>query len=236
VSELCSAVVAPNQDNLAAITIRIRSAHSAVGNAAHDLLTHAMAAGDALIEAHQEIPHGKWEVWLRHDCELSVRTAARYIQLAKARSLFESSNRSRTTDLTIAGALRLLGNGQRSKTANARPKASSGLSSLDWDAADLEQRRNFLGSIGLLSFFAAMPPGWRRDIERRIVGQRAAAAAAATDLSVKVTKSLRLALSTKNPKESIAALDAIRRLLERKGYDLHDLVIAVETAAAKHAA
>ena len=45
--------------------------------------------GDALIEAHQHIPHGKWEAWLRHDCELSVRTAARYVQLAKARSLFE---------------------------------------------------------------------------------------------------------------------------------------------------
>jgi hypothetical protein len=235
VSDLYSAVSSPKQDNLAAITIRVRVAHEAVGNAAQDMLAHAMAAGDALIEAHQKIPHGKWEAWLRYDCELSVRTAARYTQLAKARSLFESSNPSRTTDLTIAGALRLLGNGQKSRPVK-KSKVISGLSSLDWDDADLAQRRNFLSNIDLLSFFAAMPPEWRRDIERRIVGQRGAAAASATEFSVKVNKSLRLALSTKNPGESIAALNAIRRLIERNGYDLHDLVIAVETAAAKRTA
>ena len=231
-SELYSAL---EQDNLAAIAVRIRAAHEAVGRTARDMLRHAMAAGDALIEAHQEIPHGKWEVWLRHDCELSIRTAARYVQLAKARSFFESSNPSRTTDLTIAGALRLLGNSQKSKPVK-KPKVTAGLSSLDWDAADLEQRQNFLRSIGLLPFFAAMPPDWRGEIERRVGGQRAAAAASKTELSVKIAKTFRLALSTKNPEESIAALNAIRRLLERKGYDLHDLAIAVETAATKRAA
>ena len=81
-----------------------------------------------------------------------------------------------------------------------------------------------------------MPPDWRGEIERRVGGQRAAAAASKTELSVKIAKSFRLALSTKNPEESIAALNAIRRLLERKGYDLHDLAIAVETVATKRAA
>jgi hypothetical protein len=234
-SELYSAVVPPKQDTLTAITIRVRVAHKAVGNAAQDMLAHAMAAGDALLEAHQDIPHGKWEAWLRHDCELSVRTAARYIQLAKARSLFDSSNRSRTTDLTIAGALRLLGNDQKSKPVT-KPKASAGLSLLDWNAADLEQRRNFLSDIGLVSFLAAMPPVWRGQIERRVFGQHAAAAASATALSVKVTKSLRQALSTTNPGESTAALAAIRRLLKSNGCDLHDLVISIETTAKKRAA
>jgi hypothetical protein len=221
--------------DLSTITIRIRAAHEAVGLAARDMLAHALAAGDGLIEAHQQIPHGRWEFWLRHDCGMNARTAARYIQLAKARSRFETLNPSRTTDLTIAGALRLLGNGQKSKPVK-KPEVISGLSTLDWAAADLEQRRHFLNSIGLPSFFAAMPADWRREIERRVAGQRAAAAASATELSAKVTKSLRLALSTKNPEESIAALNAIRRLLERKGYDLHDLAIAVETVATKRAA
>jgi hypothetical protein len=199
------------------------------------MLAHAMAAGDALLEAHQDIPHGKWEAWLRHDCELSVRTAARYIQLAKARSLFDSSNRSRTTDLTIAGALRLLGNDQKSKPVT-KPKVSAGLSLLEWNAADLEQRRNFLSDIGLLPFLAAMPPVWRGQIERRVFGQRAAAAAPATALSDKIIKSLLRALSTTTPGESIAALDAIRRLLKSNGYDIHDIVISVQATAKKRAA
>jgi hypothetical protein len=53
---------------------------------------------------------------------------------------------------------------------------------------------------------------------------------------VKVTKSLRQALSTTNPGESTAALAAIRRLLKSNGCDLHDLVISIETTAKKRAA
>jgi hypothetical protein len=235
VFELYNAVVPPTQDNLAAITTRVRLAHEAVDNAAQDMLAHAMDAGDALNEARKKIPHGKWAAWLRRDCELNVRTAARYIQLANARPIFDSSNRSRTTDLTIAGALRLLGNGQKLKP-DKKPKVSVGLSLLEWNAEDLEQRRNFLSEIGLVSFFAAMPPVWHGEIERRVFGQRAAAAAPATALSAKIAKSLRQALSTTNSGESSAALAAIRRLLKSNGCDLHDLVISIETTAKKRAA
>ena len=232
-----SAVAPPKQDdNLAAITFRIRAAHEAVGLAAQDMLAHAMAAGDALMEARKQIPHGRWKAWLNQECELCVRTGRRYIQLAKARPLFESTNRSRTTDLTIAGALRLLGNSQRSKTADTEPKARSSLSSADWSAAGLDQRRSFLSGIGLLSFLAAMPPGWRSEIERRVGGQRAAAAASTTAISLKITKSLRVALSTTFPEESTNALARIRQLLKSNGHDHHDLAIAVEAKAAKRAA
>jgi Protein of unknown function (DUF3102) len=235
VSELYSAVVPPTQANLAAITIRVRVAHEAVDNAAQDMLAHAMAAGDALIEAHQEIPHGKWEAWLRDDCDLSVRTAGRYIQLAKARPIIDAANRSRTTDLTIAGALRLLGNSQKSKP-DKKPKVSAGLSLREWNAADLEKRRNFLSEIGLVSFFEAMPPVWRGEIERRVFGQRAAAAAPATPLSDKIIKSLLQALSTTAPGESIAALEAIRRLLKSNGHDIHNLAISIQGTTKKRAA
>jgi hypothetical protein len=107
---------------------------------------------------------------------------------------------------------------------------------LDWIAADLEERRKFLSDIGWVSFFSAMPPVWRGQIERRVFGQRAAAAAPATALSAKVAKSLRQALSATNPGESTAALAAIRRLLKSNGCDLHDLVISIETTAKKRAA
>jgi hypothetical protein len=234
-SALYNAVVPPTQENLAAITTRVRLAHEAVGNAAQGMLAHAMEAGDALIEAHKKIPHGKWAAWLRRDCELNVRTATRYIQLANGRPIIDAANRSRTTDLTIAGALRLLGNRQKSKP-DKKPKVSAGLSLLEWNAADLEQRRNFLSEIGLVSFFEAMPPVWRGEIERRIFGRRAAAAAPATPLSDKIIKSLLQALSTTAPGESIAALDAIRRLLKSNNYDIHDLVISIQGTAKKRAA
>jgi hypothetical protein len=54
-------------------------------------LEHAIAAGDALIEAKARLPHGEWLPWLREHAEFGERTARHYMAIAR--------NRKRVADL-----------------------------------------------------------------------------------------------------------------------------------------
>jgi hypothetical protein len=160
---------AEQQGNLGTLADTIRREHCAVGHAAHNMLFHAMAAGDALTSAKAEVSHGGWGRFLKEGCDLADRTAQRYMQLAAARVQFEQ-NPSRATDLSITGALRLLGNGPRKHPAKAA-KPAPALNSLAWSGASLESRRRFLDAIGAASLLAALPDSMRLEIKRRLVAK-----------------------------------------------------------------
>ncbi len=150
------------QDGLAALAETIRREHSAVGHAAINMLAHAMAAGDALAAAKAKVTHGNWAQWLRRETDLSERTAQRYLQLAAARAQLDA-NPSRATDLSITGALRVLGNTPRPRSTTRAAKTARVLCSLAWRDATLAQRRHFLNAIGLASLLEALPPAWRAE-------------------------------------------------------------------------
>jgi hypothetical protein len=76
--------------------------------AARDSLAFALTAGDVLIAARQQIPHGQWSDWLRQQ-DIDPRTARRYMQLAENQARLKT-NRPGATVLSIRAALRLLGN------------------------------------------------------------------------------------------------------------------------------
>lgn len=67
-------------------------------------VNHAMAAGDALLEAKALIEHGGWGAWLLENFEGSDRTARAYMRLANHREEVEAK-RQASADLTIEGAL-----------------------------------------------------------------------------------------------------------------------------------
>ena len=215
-------------DVLTALATQIRRAHRAITLALHEALDHAMAAGDALIAAHGQVKHGEWSHWLKRHCDLRERTARRYIQLARARQVLEA-NRSRATDLSLAGALRLLSNkAGRSHPATKSPKQTEKLSSLAWSDATPAERRTFLDAIGLVSLLAAIPPTWQAEIERRVEGQRKART---SQLSDAVTKALRQALSLQRAHKDkdgpapgvAAALNTINNLIAKAGADLNEI-------------
>jgi hypothetical protein len=159
------------------------------------------------------------------------------MQLAGARQAIEAK-RSRATDLTIAGALRLLGNKSGSGTTKTRKAATPVLSSLAWSDATPEQRRQFVDGIGLVPWLAAIPPTWYAALERRIDGQRAATAA---NIDETLSKALRLALSlqkTATDKNNAsagvaAALNAINKKLKAANLDLNDLEITTRVAPSR---
>jgi hypothetical protein len=71
-------------------------------------VTHAMEVGDLLIEAKRRVGHGNFEAWLGTHCQLSFRTARRYMGMAKDRAKIEAQLATKTANLADLNAQRLL--------------------------------------------------------------------------------------------------------------------------------
>ena len=51
-------------NSLAHLAARIRSEHEAIATALKESVRHAIMAGELLIEAKGQVPHGQWLPWL----------------------------------------------------------------------------------------------------------------------------------------------------------------------------
>jgi len=96
-----------HQVDLPALADRIRAEHQAVQAAMRNGVTHALAAGDGLVQAQSQVPSGQWARWLKENCFFSVRTAQLYMQLAGNRGDIEAEI-SRAPDLSLRAARRLI--------------------------------------------------------------------------------------------------------------------------------
>ncbi|MGO9399764.1 MAG: DUF3102 domain-containing protein [Xanthobacteraceae bacterium] len=96
--------------SLANLRKRLIAEHAAVAGALTTALSHAMNAGDVLIEAkaQPQLDHGDWIPWLE-SCGISPRLAQMYARLARHRSIIEAKAKS-VSHLTVTGALALLAN------------------------------------------------------------------------------------------------------------------------------
>jgi hypothetical protein len=211
--------VKPDID-LGTLADTIRRHHQQAVAAIGRALDHAMAAGDALIAARKKVPPGGWETWL-HQCDLNERTARRYTQFAKGRSIIEAK-RSSATDLSLAGALRLLGNKSGAVRESSQQQSQSPkLSPLAWSGATPEERRHFLNAAGLSSLLESIPTVWRNQFERHVDPQHV--------FDDKIAKVLRLALAQLRSADSltpeaISALHTLNKLIVACGRDLHEIV------------
>ena len=100
---------APAGDNsLPDLAARIRVEHRAVSSALRDSVRHAIAAGELLIEAKEQLGHGRWLPWLRDHCAISERTAQLYMRVAKNRAEIEAQIRNDVADLSLNEVAALL--------------------------------------------------------------------------------------------------------------------------------
>ncbi|MBC7817934.1 MAG: DUF3102 domain-containing protein [Planctomycetaceae bacterium] len=99
--------------DLHAIADQINSSHRECESTARIMVEHAIAVGEGLLRAKELIGHGGFGSWLSENTKISDRQARRYMTLARElpARLTDEANRSRTSDLTIAGALRLIDEG-----------------------------------------------------------------------------------------------------------------------------
>src|SRR5262249_36631285 len=87
---------------------------------------HAIDVGELLKEAKDRVGHGNFEAWLKEHCNLSFRTARRYMKLAENRTEIEAQFKSaNVADLTLSGAQRLLTHGGSGGGGRGSGKGSS---------------------------------------------------------------------------------------------------------------
>jgi hypothetical protein len=206
--------------DLAALAATIREHHGAAAAAAGNMLDHAIAAGEALAAANSLVPHGEWSTWLRR-CEINERTARRYMQIYNARNEIRAK-RSRTTVLSIAGVLKLLGNKDRGNSGSSRnlgfKQPNHVLSSLAWSDATSAQRTKFLSDVGIDNIIAALPVIERPEFRDR-------ARARGTSLDEKMGKLLRIALAGDSvTPEVVTALRTVRNMVLATGNDPNEIV------------
>src|ERR1700732_2297567 len=90
-------------NSLADLAARINAEHEAAGGALKRSLQHAIAAGELLLEAKDQLKHGQWLPWLKEHCQISERTVRLYMRVAKNKAQIGN-----VADLTVRGAVALL--------------------------------------------------------------------------------------------------------------------------------
>jgi hypothetical protein len=102
-------------------------------------LVHAMVAGDVLIEARAQLKHGQWLSWLK-SCDISERTAQRYMRLARNRAAVEAKSDT-VSDLGVRGALAMLSISRKSKDHTAQLANGVADTAFEWwDQSDVAAR------------------------------------------------------------------------------------------------
>lgn len=100
-------------NSLADLAARITAEHTAVSTALSDSVRHAVAAGEMLIEAKTQVPHGQWLPWLRENCTISERTAQLYMRCAKSHEDIEQHMGGGDLTLSEAAAILVLSSDTR---------------------------------------------------------------------------------------------------------------------------
>ena len=212
-AELPASALGPRQE-LETLASTIRAAHDAAGHAARNFLEHALAAGDALIEAKEKVGHGNWLAWLKNKCDLSEDRAERYMRIARGRGVLEA-NSARMRNLTLAQAQRLIEQSERAAAGVPPPKTARrtegkplkrSLDPLAWAEASPPERTHFVDAIGWSALHTAIPAAW--DLERRCL--RAVS-------NEKLLGELERRLPADLWKKHRAAMTAIARALESPG-------------------
>jgi hypothetical protein len=217
----------PQSDvKLASLAIRIREECEAVEMAGRTGLGHAIAAGKYLKQAHDQVGRG-FRNWLTRNC-LKKSACYNYMKLAECEQSVQNSGHS-----SIDAALKALRT--KSGDASSKPKNNTGssLNRSDWIRATLEERRQFLDSIGVEELCKAFSFALRAELRRRVAGQNRIATSPLGDT---VAKGIRQALSlqkSSKPKDEpamgvAAALNAINKKLEAEGLDLNNIAIVID--------
>jgi hypothetical protein len=93
--------------SLGTLADRANAAHREAESMAYAALEHARQAGEALLEAKEQLPHGDWGDWLRDHFEGSPRTAQMYMRVVRGWGELEGKTQ-RVADLSLRQAVGLL--------------------------------------------------------------------------------------------------------------------------------
>jgi hypothetical protein len=121
--------------DLAALARRIKAEHAAAGASFQAGLLHARAAGDLLVQAKAQVPHGEWLPWVADNLRCSERTAQAYMRVARRWDELEAKAQG-LADLTFEGGLKLLA----APEEWPRPEAAGAEALAEPDGRDTRER------------------------------------------------------------------------------------------------
>jgi hypothetical protein len=125
---------------LASKRTEIAREHDAAMKSANEALTHAVKAGQLLIEAKAQVQHGEWESWFTDNLSFSLRTAQKYMQLAGHERRLQEI-REGSPALTIDESLKMLADEKMSPMDKMFKQATALLevrAANNWSADDAE--------------------------------------------------------------------------------------------------
>ncbi len=125
---------------LAELAGRINAEHQQAETALRSGLEHARRAGELLIEAKGQCPHGRWLPWLEANVTFSPRTAQAYMRVADRWEELQAKAQG-LAHLTFEDGLKLLAAPQEADPVEA-PTTPGGMSSLPVAQLPLERRRD----------------------------------------------------------------------------------------------
>jgi hypothetical protein len=181
-------------DTLEEHAAEIRKGLQEIRSVLSNALDIALAVGQRLNIAKEQVGNGKWSDWLRDDCELSRSTALLYMRLANHQGDIDAA-RVLLPDMGLRAARRLLTKSEQPEAkedaagepGEDEPEASAvvmraKLAELDrdktpaerllatWEAASIAERKDFLSSIPLDEMLKVIPNDWRPKLERLVLG------------------------------------------------------------------
>jgi Protein of unknown function (DUF3102) len=114
------AVVRPAED-LATLAHAINAEHEAAESALREGLAHARAAGELLVKAKGQCPHGQWLPWLKGNVRFSERTAQAYMRVAREWDTL-TAKAQHVADLSYRDGLKLLAAPEPAAPESAAPE------------------------------------------------------------------------------------------------------------------
>jgi hypothetical protein len=150
------------QDQLDELTATILAALDAAQEARCHAWHNIFSAGDALLSAQEHVSTN-WKQWLREHCSLSVRTAFRYMQLARHRAEIEAAIKE-NGELSLRAALQLIAEPHGTKG----PKAKKLNLLLAWNSATAEEKALLFDTVGMVNFLRVISFAFRRELESRL--------------------------------------------------------------------
>jgi hypothetical protein len=99
---------ADTKAELAQLASRIKAEHAAIVEATKaigSIVQRAMTLGDMLAQAKSKLQHGEWLPYLKDNCQLSERTAQRYMAVGSRRKELEETLKDKSA--TVADFLTL---------------------------------------------------------------------------------------------------------------------------------
>ena len=129
-------------DALRELAATVAREHTAADRAQQDVILHAKAAGDALLQGKAQVRHGQFGAFLRQCGDLSLRTARVYMQIAKHWSRIETKvNVQHAAHLSLRRALQIVGAPESDEQGSERPVAISGAPKVNWCDVSAPERR-----------------------------------------------------------------------------------------------